>query len=636
MTGAPEKALVLAAGLGVRLRPLTLSCPKPLLPLWGVPLLGRVLEMLEAWGVREVAVNLHWKPDMIRRYLAGRESCLRVRFSQEAEILGTGGALRPLRNFLADGPFWVVNSDIAVALNLAPLLSAFKTGGGLAAAWLEPKKGPRTVEADRRGRITCFRSPTPGVPGTFTFCGVQVVSPRVFDFLPENKVSSIIEAYERAMEQGVFVNGVTQPGSYWDDAGTPAAYLRIHKETSAKALFIPGSGSSQDAGRQNKAGKFAFVAAGAEVAADAVIEESVVLDGTRVLPGSLLKGCVAAGGTLGGKLRGVVCVSASESGDPLIAEAVAAMGWRPQETAAVALGTRGSDRTFWRVYDGERSAIVITYSELRHENRLYGGHARFLAAAGVPVPAVLAELPERGCLVLEDCGDDSLAGRMRSCSAKALQWYVPVVKALARMHSEGTRRATESGIELEPPFDASLYAWEHGLFEEYLLKRRFGYTCMTAAVKRELRKAAERLGRVGQVLAHRDFQSSNILFRGRRLFFIDFQGMRMGAAAYDLASLLYDPYVKITSQLRERLVEEYDGCLSGVCATDFFHEGAVQRLVQVLGAFGRLASVGQTEFMRFIMPALENLLEAADQGGYDVVGGLAEELIAREQKRYGR
>ncbi|MDD4102635.1 MAG: sugar phosphate nucleotidyltransferase, partial [Kiritimatiellae bacterium] len=210
MSNLPAKALVLAAGLGERLRPLTLQSPKPLLPLWGVPLLGRILDMLEAWGVREVAINLHWRPEMIRQYLAGRESDLLVRFSHEPEILGTGGALRPLRSFLEDGPFWVVNSDIvAAALDSAPLLSALKAGNGLAAAWLEPKKGPRTVEADRKGRVTCFRSPTPGVPGTFTFCGAQVVSPRVFDFLPENKVCSIIEAYERAMEQGVFVDGVT-------------------------------------------------------------------------------------------------------------------------------------------------------------------------------------------------------------------------------------------------------------------------------------------------------------------------------------------------------------------------------------------------------------------------------------------
>ena len=636
MSDAPEKALVLAAGLGTRLRPLTLAFPKPLLPLWGVPLLGRVLAMLEAWGVREVAVNLHWKPELIREYLAGRVSGMRVLFSQEPEILGTGGALMPLRSFLEGGPFWVVNSDIAAALDPAPLLSSFKAGGGLAAVWLEPKKGPRTVEADRKGRVTCFRSPAPGVPGTYTFCGVQLVSPQIFDFLPDKKVCSIIDAYEQAMQQGVFVDGVVQPGSYWDDAGTPGAYLRIHKETAAAGLFPEVSGAGKRGGKQVKGRKFAFVADGAQVAPDAVIEDSVVFSGTRVLSGSVLKGCVAAGGSLGGRLKGVICLAAAECGVPEVAEAVAAMGWHPQSAAAAELGARGSDRVFWRVYDGERSAIVIKYSKQRHENRLYAGHARFLAAAGVPVPEVLADLPQRGCMALEDCGDDSLAMRMRARPSQAARWYIPAVRALARMHGEGTRRAAESGLELEAPFDAELYAWEHGLFEEHLLKRRFGYAAIPADAKRELVKAAGRLGRGAQVLVHRDLQSSNILFKGRRLFLIDFQGMRMGAAAYDLASLLYDPYVKLDSELRERLVEEYAECLPAAGSDGLIHAGAVQRLVQALGAFGRLDSVGQPDFTRFIMPALENLLDAADQGGYDAVGGLAEDLIAREQKRFGR
>jgi NDP-sugar pyrophosphorylase family protein/aminoglycoside/choline kinase family phosphotransferase len=635
MNGVPEKALVLAAGLGKRLRPLTLARPKPLLPLWGVPLLGRVLDMLEAWGVKEVAVNLHWKPELIQEYLAGCASGLGVRFSHEPEILGTGGALRPLRSFFEDGSFWVVNSDIAAALDPVPLLSSFRSGGGLAAAWLEPKKGPRTVEADRKGRITCFRSPTPGVPGTYTFCGVQLVTPRIFEFLPDKKVFSIIEVYERAMEQGIFVDGVVLPGSYWDDAGTPEAYLRVHKETAAAGLFQESFVISNRGGKQARSRKFAFVADSAKVAPDAVIEDSVILNGTRIMSGSVLNNCIATGGTLSGRLKGVICMAATECGVPEVAEAVAAMGWKPQSTAAVALGERGSDRAFWRVYDGASSAIVIKYSNQRPENRLYAGHARFLAEAGVPVPEVLADLPQRGCMALEDCGDDSLAGRMRARPSQASRWYVPAIRALAQMHGEGTRRAVKSGLELEAPFDAKLYAWEHGLFEEQILKRRFGYDSMPADVRRELGKAAGRLDRAVQVLVHRDFQSSNILFKGRRLFLIDFQGMRMGAAAYDLASLLYDPYVKLTNELREWLVEEYAKCLPATEADSLVHTGAVQRLVQALGAFGRLDSVGQSGFTRFIMPALENLLDAADQGGYDAVGALAEDLIAREKKRFG-
>ena len=97
MTDMPKKALVLAAGLGMRLRPLTFSCPKPLMPLWDVPLLEHLLRLLESWGVEEAAVNLHWQPEKIKAYLAARGGRIKVRFSFEPDILGTGGALRPMR-----------------------------------------------------------------------------------------------------------------------------------------------------------------------------------------------------------------------------------------------------------------------------------------------------------------------------------------------------------------------------------------------------------------------------------------------------------------------------------------------------------------------------------------------------------
>ena len=198
MIPRPKQAVVLAAGLGTRLRPLTLARPKPLMPLWNVPLLERILRLLEEWGVERIAVNLHSLPEEIQAFLDRRDSRAEIRTSYEPEILGTAGALRLLRSFLGAEPFWVVNADIAARVAVEPLLQAFAAGHGLAAAWLEPKKGPRTVEADRRGRITCYRSPTPGVPGTFTFCGLQLVSPRIFEFLPDRPFCTLVEAYENA------------------------------------------------------------------------------------------------------------------------------------------------------------------------------------------------------------------------------------------------------------------------------------------------------------------------------------------------------------------------------------------------------------------------------------------------------
>lgn len=629
MSLRPKKALVLAAGLGMRLRPLTFGCPKPLLPLWNVPLLGRVLSQLEMWGVEEAVVNLHWHPEAVKRYLASRKGGVRVKVSFEPEILGTGGALRPLRGVLGEAPFWVVNADIAASLDPDAVTGAFSSGGGLAAAWLEPRKGPRTVEADRKGRITCFRSPTPGVPGTFTFCGVQVMSPRIFDFLPERTFCTLVEAYEQAMLDGLFVDGVVVKGSYWNDAGTPEAYLQIHGDLQGEV-----TGQLQKARKRTP---FFCVGEPAAVAADVKGVESVVYGASEVLGGSVLKRCIIGGGRVGGKLDGVVCVAASDVEDEVSPAAVNALGWQPDSTAAAFLGVRGSDRSFWRLYNGLSSVIFIRYSLERPENVRYAGHARLLKEAGIPVPVVEVDSPEERFLVMEDWGDDSLQRKMRGRQDAELDWYRPVVAMLATLHTQGACRVETDGVELEKPFDAELYRWEHALFAGQLLQKRFGYEKLPDAVERELLDVSRRLMGGHQVLVHRDFQSSNILFRGKRFAFIDFQGMRFGAAAYDLASLLYDPYVKISPNSRTELLAEYSRCSpAGGDAIGLFYEGAVQRLVQALGAFGRLASAGQVGFIQYILPALERLLEAADMCGCEATGGLAEELIARELSRHGK
>ena len=102
---AVKKAVVLAAGFGTRLRPLTLVRPKPLLPVWGVPMLERILRMLESWGVEEIAVNAHWQAPQVRQFVASRKGRAKVTVAEEPEILGTGGVLNPLGYFLGDGPF---------------------------------------------------------------------------------------------------------------------------------------------------------------------------------------------------------------------------------------------------------------------------------------------------------------------------------------------------------------------------------------------------------------------------------------------------------------------------------------------------------------------------------------------------
>ena len=154
---------------------------------------------------------------------------------------------------------------------------------------------------------------------------------------------------------------------------------------------------------------------------------------------------------------------------------------------------------------------------------------------------------------------------------------------------------------------------------------------MSAAVRTELEHVAAILEKEPKALVHRDFQSTNVLWKGDALSFIDFQGMRLGPAAYDLASLVYDPYVTFTDEQRRALVALYAKKAERPELVKILPYAAVQRLVQCLGAYGRLRSVGQPQFGKYVLPALENLLDAADRAGLDAVGALAEDLIAKSQ-----
>ena len=594
-----KKAVVLAAGFGMRLRPLTLVRPKPLLPVWGVPMLERILRMLESWGVEEIAVNAHWQAPQVRQFIASRKGRAKVTVAEEPEILGTGGVLNPLRYFLGDGPFWLVNGDVvSEGLDPQPIADAFARSGGFAACWLSGTQGPRTVEADPEGRICNWKSDVPGDAGTFTYCGCALLSRTVLDYVVPSGFSTIVQAYEKAMmEDAKFVVGVTEESAFWGDAGTRESYLEIHN-----AL-------DPDRFEENP---------------------NVLFEGVKLVESADLGGCVVTGGLVGGAFERTALVGLDQIDAPRLAALADALGWPRADVACGFLGARGSDRSFWRFVYGDERAIAIEYDDAkRPENARYASHARLLAEAGVPVPRVLADVPAQKALALEDIDGDSLEDRANRRGADLVKLYAPVVKALRTLHEKGTELALAQDVKLEPSFGPELYAWERDLFENFCVKERFGYDALPKDVRAELEMVAEELQRQRPVLVHRDFQSSNVLYRADGTFaFIDFQGMRLGAAAYDLASLLYDPYVPLDEKSRAALARLYP--------VEKLAFGAVQRLVQALGAFGRLASVGQPQFGRHVAPALQNLLAAADEADLDALGGFAEDLIAKEDIRLGR
>lgn len=597
----PRKAFVLAAGFGTRLLPLTRETPKPLLPIWNVPNLERVLAMVRGWGVRDVLVNVHHRADRIFDYLRMRSpDGLRIAISFEPEILGTGGALRKAEWFFdGDEPVWVLNGDVVANVNPRPLLRAYRRRRVMAAAWIHGLVGPRTVEAVH-GRITKFQSQRPGTPGTFTFCGVQLLNPRLLDpragYLSATpKFESIIAAYNRARSDGWSVAGVESPGSFWADIGTPAQLLSCHR-----ALV-----GDRD---------FSAVHPTARVDPKAVIQNSVVCANAVLGPRARIENAIIAARTRVDGPVNYLALPASSAFDEQELAALRAIKWPPESVTALPLGPRGSSRTYSRVARGAETVILVRYDPARVENTLHAGHTRFLRALRVPVPRLLMDRPADQVSIFEDLGDESLLMWQRGRSAREVRrMYERVLEAILRFHERGVVEARRSRLTLMPAFRPALYRWEREYFAEEMLRKREGRSpdCI-ARIKRELAGVGRRLLHARPVLVHRDLQSSNVLIRGNRPWFIDYQGMRLGPAVYDLASLLCDPYVELPDDTVRHLVAYYARrSTRGGGVADLFWFGAVQRLAQALGAFAKLGSQSGTRSFAAHIPAARRMMARA-------------------------
>ena len=239
----PECGMVLAAGRGERMRPLTDRLPKPLVEVHGKAMLDRALDRLAAVGVEQVVVNLYHLGGLIETHLAGRTRPGIV-FSRETELLNTGGGVRAALGWLGEAAFYVVNGDVVWLDGLTPTLVR------LAAAWDETRMdallllhpttfafgydGPGDFFMDPLGllRRRGEREVTP-----FLFAGVQILHPRLFDSTPEGRFSLNL-VYDKAAAAGRLW-GLRHDGE-WFHVGTPEALRQVDD-----ALHHPGAGAGQ-------------------------------------------------------------------------------------------------------------------------------------------------------------------------------------------------------------------------------------------------------------------------------------------------------------------------------------------------------------------------------------------------------
>ena len=232
------KGMILAAGCGQRLRPLTHLWPKPLFPLCHQPLLGWTFRYLARYGIQEVVINLYHLAPLIQRFLAdelGRE--VKVHCSYESELLGTAGGVKKAEVFLNGEAFVLINSDILIDLDLDEVIAFHRAKGALATLVLraDPEVARfGAIGVDATGRIRQFlRWTAPGSQPPLTdlmFTGVHILEPQVLELIPNHGYHSISEElYPKMIEQGLPLYGYVAKG-YWMDIGTPQRYLQVHRD----------------------------------------------------------------------------------------------------------------------------------------------------------------------------------------------------------------------------------------------------------------------------------------------------------------------------------------------------------------------------------------------------------------------
>ncbi len=239
--------MILAAGFGTRLRPLTNTLPKPLLPVGGKTLIEWNLLLLKAHGIRQVIINLHYLGSLIQEALGnGAKWDMDITYSQEPDILGTGGGLRKALKFFEGRPFLVINGDTLIDLNIQALMKFHREKH--AAATLVVREDPDferwgVVECDRQDRL--LRINGKGVRevqqhqtiARRMFAGVHILDPALLQPEPERISFSVIDTYVKALAKGLCLFGYLHAG-YWSDVGTVDRYAQAQVDAKAQKFLM--------------------------------------------------------------------------------------------------------------------------------------------------------------------------------------------------------------------------------------------------------------------------------------------------------------------------------------------------------------------------------------------------------------
>ncbi len=275
-----------------------------------------------------------------------------------------------------------------------------------------------------------------------------------------------------------------------------------------------------------------------------------------------------------------------------------------------------SGRTIMRINALQGQPLVaISYTKDRSDNELHYPMSNLLSSLGVRVPEIVLADLEKQILMVQDIGMIDLLAYKEASWGVREPLYRDTFKELAKL----SKGSIPADLETMPPFSEDTYRWEQEYFATHFLGTHLGEKNPEAFLNHPLMKElAQELGQSHPDLVHRDFQSQNLMVSEGLVYFIDFQGARMGHLEYDLASLIYDPYMEHTLEERMKLRDLWSEVSGLELDSELLRKCALQRVMQALGAYGNLTHNQNNQwYAQHIEPARQMLISLTEGNVYE-------------------
>lgn len=618
-------AIILAAGFGARLRPLTDIMPKPLIPLFGSPMLAIVTANLKNAGIDQIAINTHYLSEQITAAVSHFSEADSIELFHESEILGTGGGVANAKSLLIEhGSFLIHNSDILTDFNLSAMIEEHRASGAkITMAVLDGPENRVRVTAD--GQIHDILDSLGRNPGgrLLTYGGVMIVSRTIFDYLPETPENfSVIRAVLDMMRDiPDAVRAHVIENCYWRDLGTLPEYFSAHADAIAGKIHLPILAECRPVWFKNGAQGVenatlnGFVVGGENcvIGANSTLTNCILLDDTMIPPDSFHNG----------ELLGPNGLSLHRDHRQLASYKILER-FKNAPYSISSLIECGSVRGFYRIKQNGKSVILMISDGMDQDYDRFVIIGRFLAENNFQTPKILAFNADEYTILVEDLGNETLYELVQRNGVQAPETerlYRMAIDELIDFQVRGLDLFRQRSAPILRTFDKSYLRWESAYFCDNFL----GAYCGVSSEERSQFNAtfdslAILTATYPKVLIHRDFQSQNLLLHDGRICFVDFQGARFGSLGYDIMSLLNDPYTALSLELRMKLEHYFREQISlkmtldSVDLEEMMIVSGLQRSLQALGAYGFLAlTQGKRHYLNFIPGGFSALLTGLDR-----------------------